>query len=151
MSEHSSIIACELVALPSTPMSNLERYAHTAAPYLLSVLRIMAALLLLQHGTQKLLGFPPMPPGRSAPEFLTLIWFAGFLELVGGAACPRSVQPHDGVHPVRRACIRLLDWPRTAWLSSDCERGRIGGSVLLRLPLSRRCRARTMECGQAVK
>ena len=65
-------------------MSNLERYAHTAAPYLLSVLRIMAALLLLQHGTQKLLGFPPMPPGRSAPEFLTLIWFAGFLELVGG-------------------------------------------------------------------
>ena len=65
-------------------MSNLERYAHTAAPYLLSVLRIMVALLLLQHGTQKLLGFPPMPPGRSAPEFLTLIWFAGLLELVGG-------------------------------------------------------------------
>ena len=44
----------------------------------------MAALLLLQHGTQKLLGFPPMPPGRSAPEFLTLIWFAGVIELVGG-------------------------------------------------------------------
>jgi putative oxidoreductase len=66
-------------------MSNLERLAIRAAPHLLSLLRIMAALLLLQHGTQKLLGFPPMPPGRSAPELLTLIWFAGVIELVGGA------------------------------------------------------------------
>ncbi len=65
-------------------MSSLERLAHNAAPHLLSLLRIMAALLLLQHGTQKLLGFPPMPPGRSMPEFLTLIWFAGVIELVGG-------------------------------------------------------------------
>ena len=65
-------------------MSNLERLARDAAPHLLSILRIMAALLLLQHGTQKMLGFPPMPPGRSMPEFLTLIWFAGLIELVGG-------------------------------------------------------------------
>ena len=65
-------------------MSSLEQFARTTAPHLLSVLRIMAALLLLQHGMQKLLGFPPMPAGRSAPEFLTLIWFAGLLELVGG-------------------------------------------------------------------
>ncbi len=65
-------------------MSSLERLAHNAAPHLLSLLRVMAALLLLQHGTQKLLGFPSMPAGRSAPEFLTLIWFAGVIELVGG-------------------------------------------------------------------
>jgi putative oxidoreductase len=65
-------------------MSSLDRLARDAAPHLLSLLRIMAALLLLQHGTQKLLGFPPMPPGRSGPEFLTLIWFAGVIEIVGG-------------------------------------------------------------------
>jgi putative oxidoreductase len=65
-------------------MATLEHLARRAAPHLLSLLRIMAALLLLQHGTQKLLGFPPMPPGRSAPEFLTLIWFAGVIELIGG-------------------------------------------------------------------
>jgi putative oxidoreductase len=65
-------------------MSSLDRFCRDAAPHLLSILRIMAALLLLQHGTQKLLGFPPLPPGRSAPEFLTLIWFAGAIELVGG-------------------------------------------------------------------
>ena len=53
------------------------------APRLLSVLRIMAALLLLAHGTQKLFGFPPNP--RPAPDAFTLIWFAAVLELVGGA------------------------------------------------------------------
>ena len=62
-------------------MSNVERMARDAAPHLLSLLRIMAALLLLQHGTQKLLGFPP---GRAAPELLSLYWFAGMIELVGG-------------------------------------------------------------------
>ncbi len=51
-------------------------------PYVLSLLRIMAALLLLQHGTQKMLGFPPS--GRPGPEFLSLLWFAGVIELVGG-------------------------------------------------------------------
>jgi putative oxidoreductase len=65
-------------------MSNIERMARNAAPHLLSLLRIMAALLLLQHGTQKLLGFPPMAAGRAAPEFMTMIWFAGAIELVGG-------------------------------------------------------------------
>ena len=65
-------------------MSSLDRLCRDAAPHLLSLLRIMAALLLLQHGTQKLLGFPPLPPGRSGPEFLTLIWFAGVIELIGG-------------------------------------------------------------------
>lgn len=65
-------------------MSSLDRLCRDAAPHLLSLLRVMAALLLLQHGTQKLLGFPPLPPGRAGPEFLTLIWFAGVIELVGG-------------------------------------------------------------------
>jgi putative oxidoreductase len=51
------------------------------APRLLSVLRIMAGLLLLQHGLGKFFGFPPLPavpPAMSAP------WFAGIIELVCG-------------------------------------------------------------------
>lgn len=52
-------------------------------PQLLSVLRIMTALVYLQHGTQKLLHFP-VNPGREGPAFLSLIWFAGVIELVGG-------------------------------------------------------------------
>jgi putative oxidoreductase len=54
------------------------------APYLLSVLRIAAGLLFLEHGTGKLLGFPAglpfidkMPTG--------LLYFTGTMELVGGA------------------------------------------------------------------
>src|SRR3954469_9275249 len=53
-------------------------------PILLSVLRIVAALLFLEHGAQKLLGFPPGSP-MPMPPALTLIWFAGLIELVGGA------------------------------------------------------------------
>jgi putative oxidoreductase len=53
-------------------------------PRALAMLRIVAALLFLEHGAQKLLGFPPLPPDRPMPELFTLFWFAGFLELVGG-------------------------------------------------------------------
>jgi putative oxidoreductase len=54
------------------------------APRALALLRIVTAVLFMEHGAQKLLGFPPLPEGRSMPELFTLIWFAGFLELVGG-------------------------------------------------------------------
>ncbi len=50
-------------------------------PYVLSVLRIMAGLLFLEHGMSKLLGFPPGP----SATFFALSWFAGLIELVGGA------------------------------------------------------------------
>jgi putative oxidoreductase len=53
------------------------------APRLLSVLRIVAALLFFEHGTTKLLGFPPSD--HSGVPFLSLPWVAGVIELVGGA------------------------------------------------------------------
>jgi putative oxidoreductase len=53
----------------------------TWTPRMLSVLRIVSALIFFAHGTQKLLGFP----SGKQPEFLTLSWTAGLLELVGGA------------------------------------------------------------------
>ena len=52
-------------------------------PYALAALRIMAALLLLQHGLQKFFGFPaPFPMGEVT--LLSLTGLAGLLELVGG-------------------------------------------------------------------
>lgn len=55
------------------------------APYLLSLLRIVAALLFMQVGTAKLFAFPAavMPGGGTAP-FGSLPWIAGFLEVFGG-------------------------------------------------------------------
>ena len=52
------------------------------APRFLSILRIMTALLFLEHGTQKLLGFPA---SDYVPAFMSLPWIAGVLELFGGA------------------------------------------------------------------
>lgn len=52
------------------------------APRLLGLLRIVAAILFIEHGTQKLLGFPASSHGM--PEPLTLLWFAAILEVVGG-------------------------------------------------------------------
>jgi putative oxidoreductase len=52
------------------------------SPRLLGVLRIVTALLFMEHGAQKLLGFPPTEHG--SPEFFSLLGVAGILELVGG-------------------------------------------------------------------
>jgi putative oxidoreductase len=46
-----------------------------------ALLRIVTGFLMLWHGSQKLLGFPPgMPP--DVPAFI--VWVAGPLELFGG-------------------------------------------------------------------
>lgn len=52
------------------------------APHVLSILRIVAALLFFEHGTSRLFGFPsPLP----TPALFSMYWFAGALELIGGA------------------------------------------------------------------
>jgi len=53
------------------------------APRMRAVLRIMVALLFLEHGTQKLFGFPA-PPAAGLPAMFALGWFAAVLELAGG-------------------------------------------------------------------
>jgi putative oxidoreductase len=48
-----------------------------------ALLRIVAGLLFLWHGSQKLFGFPPAPPsGEVPPAFI--IYVAGPIELIGG-------------------------------------------------------------------
>jgi putative oxidoreductase len=53
------------------------------SPYALAVLRIVTALIFMEHGTQKLFGFPA-PPEGGTPPLLSLFGIGAILELVGG-------------------------------------------------------------------
>ena len=61
-----------------------ESIGLTWAPRLLSVLRIMTGLLLLQHGLGKLLHFPVVP-AYAKLMINSMPGYAGFIELIGGA------------------------------------------------------------------
>jgi putative oxidoreductase len=52
------------------------------APYVLSLLRIIAALLFIEHGTSKFFGFPAA--GMGTPVLFNLEWFAALIEFGGG-------------------------------------------------------------------
>lgn len=53
-------------------------------PLMLALLRIMTALLFIEHGTAKLFGFPADPQMAGITLF-SLMGLAGVLEVVGGA------------------------------------------------------------------
>ena len=63
-------------------MSGLELLANLWAPRLLAILRIITALLFLEHGLIKLFGYPPgAAPGPQA--LFSFFWIAGLIETVG--------------------------------------------------------------------
>ena len=64
-------------------MNGLSGRLESLSPYLLSILRIVAGLLFLEHGTQKVLGVPGGE--RAFVDFFSLSWGAGVIELVTGA------------------------------------------------------------------
>ena len=70
----------------TTQHTNDSRIPALAADWTLrslSILRIVAALIFLEHGTQKLFGFPS-PASGAGPAAFSLVWFAAVLEFGGG-------------------------------------------------------------------
>jgi len=64
-------------------MQSLNKFA----PHALAILRIVTALLFIEHGTSKLFGFPAMPgAGSAGGSFPPLILVAALLEVFGGLA-----------------------------------------------------------------
>jgi putative oxidoreductase len=61
----------------------MDKFCQTWSPRLLSVLRIVTALLLLEHGTSKFFGFPHVAAFDDL-QFVSLLGAAGMLELGGG-------------------------------------------------------------------
>jgi putative oxidoreductase len=57
-------------------------------PYFYALLRIVSGFLFIWHGSQKLFGFPPMPPpppGSPSPAGMaTVMTIGGAIELIGG-------------------------------------------------------------------
>jgi putative oxidoreductase len=59
-------------------MTSLYASLEKASPYMLGVLRIVVALLFLQHGLQKYFGFP-----SAGPPMSPLLYVQGAIEIVG--------------------------------------------------------------------
>jgi putative oxidoreductase len=60
-------------------MTSLYASLEKGRPYILSVLRIVIALLFIEHGVQKYFGFP-----SAGPPMTTLLYVQGVIEIVGG-------------------------------------------------------------------
>src|SRR5271165_5007796 len=61
-------------------MASLYASLDKARPYILSIVRIVVALLFLEHGLQKFFGFPVPGPAQLPP----LLQVQGAIEIVGG-------------------------------------------------------------------
>jgi putative oxidoreductase len=110
------------------------------SPRLLALLRVVTAILFMEHGAQKLLGFPPS--GHPGPELFTLLWFAGVLELVGGffVLIGWFTRPF--------ALLLAGEMAVAYWMAhrpqvdvTRAERRRRRHTLLLHIPLSRGCRS----------
>jgi putative oxidoreductase len=60
---------------------NLQGRIEALTPYVLSIVRIVVALLFFEHGLSKMVGFPT----GEARELFTLSWWSGAIEFVTGA------------------------------------------------------------------
>lgn len=63
---------------------SLRNICAACSPRLLSVMRIMSALLFMQHGTAKFLSLPQLAQFAKLQAY-SPSWFAGLFELIGGA------------------------------------------------------------------
>jgi putative oxidoreductase len=85
---------------------------------LLSVLRIMSGLLLLQHGTAKYLNFPIHPRMNNASP-LTMSGAAGILELVGGVLLIFGLFTRPVAFILSGMCAVAYFWAHAGWLTPD--------------------------------
>src|SRR5690349_743420 len=64
-------------------MDDLRAKLNQYQPQMLSIFRIVFGLLFLQHGCQKLFGFPMPQPANF--QLMSMVGAAGLIEVIGGA------------------------------------------------------------------
>lgn len=70
-----------MTAFENSSAARINNTWSSYSPYVLSIVRIVVALLFFEHGLSKMFGFPqPIPP----PALFSLSWFSGAIEFVGG-------------------------------------------------------------------
>ncbi len=105
-------------------MSALTKYS----PYALGLLRVVTALNFMQHGTQKLFGFPAMAgrggggggPGGGGPggdgSMGTLMLVAGILETFGGLALVLGLFTRPVAFVLAGQCAVIFWWMHVAMM-----------------------------------
>ena len=80
----------------------MEAFAQSWAPRMLSVLRIMSALLVLQHGTAKILKFPP---GAAPPQLRQVDYRDQSSTVIAndGSLFPGDIVALKGAHQMQMA------------------------------------------------
>ena len=121
-------------------LDRVEKYT----PEMLSVVRIVVALLFLEHGSAKLLGFPTSPHGE--PAFMTLMWIQGLIELVGGAllALGLFTRPVAFILSGNMAVAYFMGHASKGFFPDD-QRRRCGNPLLFHLPALLRRRTGAVE------
>ena len=118
--------------------------AQAWAPRMLSVLRIMSALLYIEHGSQKLLGFPASERGTA--ELFSIFGLGGVLELFGGILLLIGLFTRPVAFMLSgQMAVAYFMVARAAGVLPGQQWRRRGDPVLLRLPLFVHRRARPVE------
>ena len=122
-------------------MNFLSRYEGPAY----ALMRIVTGFLFLCHGSQKLFGFPAAAR-EGAPAWIQ--YGAGGIEFFGGLLVMIGLATPPGGVPVQRLHGGgLLTGPRHPGAVSAQQRRRVGGAVLLRVPVHRLPRRGTVGRG----
>jgi len=103
-------------ALDDTPVVRWSRIPDIG----LTLLRVVAGLMLIQHGVQKHFGLltPAEMPFRGAPELFSQMWIAGTLEIGGGLllALGAFTRPVAFVLAgLMASAYFIAHWPRGFW------------------------------------
>ena len=111
---------------------------RSRAPALQSVLRVVAGLLFLEHGTGKLLGFPACLPFLDKLP-AALFYFTGTVELIGGMLIVFGLFTRPvafALSGFMAVAYFMAHFPMSVFPAINY--GEPGRAVLLRVPLSRR-------------